>query len=86
MTALRIGKTRRLLHIILAVLLIQAVFLVSAAQGDTIGLASVIDDDTIESYGQWIRLYGIEAPESHQTCRKDGRAWRLRAASSPDVG
>jgi endonuclease YncB( thermonuclease family) len=33
-----------------------------------IGTASVIDGDTIEIHGQHIRFYGIDAPESRQTC------------------
>ncbi|MBC6416464.1 MAG: thermonuclease family protein [Rhodospirillales bacterium] len=40
------------------------------------GLASVTDGDTIEIAGQWIRLYGIDAPESEQRCRTaEGRVW-----------
>ena len=42
-----------------------------------IGTASVIDGDTIEIHGTRIRLYGIDAPESHQQCwRPDGTSWR----------
>lgn len=36
-----------------------------------IGRASVIDGDTIEIHGKRIRLFGIDAPESAQTCRDD---------------
>jgi endonuclease YncB( thermonuclease family) len=44
--------------------------------GDVVGRASVIDGDTIDIGGRRIRLHGIDAPETGQTCRDPGgRSW-----------
>ena len=40
-----------------------------------VGAARVIDGDTLEMAGARIRLLGIDAPESAQTCRRGGALW-----------
>ncbi|WP_217808108.1 thermonuclease family protein [Oceanibacterium hippocampi] len=40
------------------------------------GRASVIDGDTIDIHGQRIRMHGIDAPESGQTCTLDDKPYR----------
>ena len=40
------------------------------------GVASVIDGDTIQIHGRHIRLFGIDAPESDQMCSANGQQYR----------
>ena len=50
---------------------------VPVAANELVGVASVIDADTIEIHGVRIRLHGIDAPESRQLCRRiSGDDWR----------
>jgi endonuclease YncB( thermonuclease family) len=49
----------------------------AGADAELVGVASVIDGDTIEIHGRRVRLHGIDAPESGQTCLDGkGRQWR----------
>ncbi len=60
----------------LFLILAPSVIAVAAAQDRLVGVASVIDGNTIEIHGQRIRLHGIDAPESGQHCMAAGRRWR----------
>ena len=54
-----------------------------ATPAPIVGVASVIDGDTIEIHGVRIRLYGIDAPESRQLCtRPTGERWRCGQQAS----
>ena len=46
---------------------------VPAKAGPLTGVATIVDGDTIKIAGQRIRLHGIDAPKSGQTC-EDARA------------
>ncbi len=53
-------------------------------QADITGKPRIIDGDTLEIAGERIRLHGIDAPESEQTCVADGKRWHcgMEAASA----
>ncbi len=46
----------------------------TVARADLVGAARIIDGDTIEIAGERVRLEGIDAPETVQTCGSGGRA------------
>ncbi len=54
-------------------LTIALCLLATPALADVTGVASVIEGDTLEIHDQWIRLHGIDAPESRQLCFIDGK-------------
>ncbi len=54
-----------------------------AGDGDVAGLARVIDGDTLEIAGRHVRLEGIDAPETGQTCgRRLIGSWRCGSAAT----
>ncbi len=57
-------------------LTIALCLLATPALADVAGVALVIDGDSLEVAGQRIRLHGIDAPESRQLCRLDGKPWQ----------
>ena len=48
----------------------------AAALADIPGNAIVVDGDPLEIRGTKIRLYGSDAPEGGQLCRRDGKDYR----------
>ncbi len=49
---------------------------IAAATGETVlGVASVIDGDTLDIHGERFRIEGIDAPESNQLCQRQGDRW-----------
>ncbi len=68
----KLSRTVFLFHLIFGVLISS----VAAAKSDPIiGEPRIIDGDTVEISGQKVRLHGIDAPESRQTCIKGGVEW-----------
>ena len=74
------------LAISLMVSLLFAGWLAPAARADMSGPAEVLDGDTLEVGGQRIRLYGIDAPDSRQTCERESRLWPCGARAAQTLG
>ena len=69
--------------LVFALLLVLSAIGPASAQDRIVGVASVIDGDTIEIHGQRIRLFGIDALESSQLCvRPTSEPWRCGQQAS----
>ena len=68
--------------LILGVLTAAFIAVPAVAQSPVVGVASIIDGDTLEIHGKRIRLHGIDAPESGQFCEKDGKQYRCGQQSA----
>lgn len=72
-----------MIHGLYAGLLIGLALISPASAQSIAGQASVIDGDTIEIHGKRVRLFGIDAPETAQTCQDDaGKPYRCGQAAA----
>ncbi len=69
---------RRVRHLPGAVLCLLA----TPALAEVAGRATVIDGDTLEIRGRRVRLHGIDAPATGQTCRRHGAPWDCGRAAA----
>ena len=66
----------------LALTLVILAGLPASAQQSTTGRTTMKDADTIIINGRQFRLWGIDAPEGDQTCRRDRRTWECGAQAT----
>ena len=59
----------------IAAALLVLLFSIVEASADVVGVPSVTDGDTLKISGERIRIFGIDAPESQQACKRNGVAW-----------
>jgi endonuclease YncB( thermonuclease family) len=63
------------LLVLLALAGVAALLQKQRPHGIVAGPAWAVDGDSLRVDGQEIRLAGLDAPELHQTCRRDGRSY-----------
>lgn len=67
---------RKYILTIIAGTVAQMMSLPAIAYDDIVGVASVVDGDTIKIHGTNVRLHAIDSPEPRQPCVKNGKQWR----------
>ena len=71
---------------IFIIILTSLVFITNFANSKTIlGKAKIIDGDTIHIKSNKIRLHGIDAPETKQTCKIDNQDWYCGKQSTKEL-
>ena len=70
-------------HLVLAA--VASLYALAAHPETLSGNARVIDGDTLAIAGERVRLDGIDAPESRQSCTRDGRPWACGKAATEAI-
>ena len=68
--------------LVTACIVLLATVFSASAYAQLSGPASVTDGDTLRVSGHRVRLHGIDAPESTQTCRVEGQPWSCGRAAA----
>lgn len=69
----------------LGLCLLGGVIATAAVARNPGGPATVIDGDTLVVGDENVRLFGIDAPELHQSCRRDGQEWPCGTAAADQL-
>jgi len=65
-----------------ALLFLLAASAPAVAQSPVSGIARNIDGDSLHVGTHEVRLFGIDAPEYHQTCKRGGQSWACGAEAA----
>jgi endonuclease YncB( thermonuclease family) len=81
------GQTTRMnLYMIRRLAALALAVMVAPASAETVrGPATVIDGDTVEIAEKRVRLFAVDAPESTQTCDRNGERWACGKAAGDEL-